>query len=142
MADLVDALLARTGLYLGTQTDPSGGHGESGVARIVVTALPGGSGASFDYEVIATDGRRAHAEHSLLVRTTPGLVLITAHDHAEVTSVMTEAEPGYFVAPEGDPFPMAVRVEVPEAGHVVYSWSYGWGDRPLQVRDVGDVRAV
>jgi hypothetical protein len=37
---------------------------------------------------------------------------------------------------------MAIRLEVPEPGHLVYSWSYGWDKEPLKVRDVGDVRLV
>ena len=36
----------------------------------------------------------------------------------------------------------AIRLEVPEPGHLIYTWSYGWGDQPLQVRDIGDVRLV
>ena len=69
MADLVDALLARPGLYLGPQIDPTGEHG-SGAARIQVSALPGGSGVMFDYEVLHPDGRLGHREHAMVMRTT------------------------------------------------------------------------
>jgi hypothetical protein len=31
---------------------------------------------------------------------------------------------------------------VPAAGHLVYSWSYGWEKEPLKLRDVGDVHLV
>jgi hypothetical protein len=37
---------------------------------------------------------------------------------------------------------MAIRLEVPEPGHLVYSWSYGGDKEPLRVRDVGDVRLI
>ena len=142
MSDLVDALLAKPGLYLGPQLDPTGEHGV-GAARIVVTPLPGGSGVMMDYEVLHPDGRLGHQEHSMLVRTPAGLVMTTSHTHADVTTVIPETEPGYFQAAEGAaPFPTAIRLEVPEPGHLVYTWSYGWGDQPLTVRDIGDVRAV
>ncbi len=143
MTDLVDALVARPGLYAGPQADPTGQHGSGGVARIVVTALPGGSGVMFDYEVLHPNGERGHLEHAMLVRTTAGLVLTTSHTHAPLTTVIPETEPGYFEAAEGTaPFPTAIRLEVPEPGHLIYTWSYGWGDQPLTVRDIGDVRLV
>ena len=72
-------------------------------------------------------------------------MLVTSHTHADITTVIAEdpAEPGWFPAADGTaPFPMAIRIEVPEPGHLVYSWSYGWGDQPLAVRDVADVRAI
>ena len=37
---------------------------------------------------------------------------------------------------------MAVDLDVPAAGHLVYKWSYGWGDEPIALRYVGDVHAV
>jgi hypothetical protein len=142
VTDLVDALLAKPGLYLGPQRDPTGEHGV-GAARIVVSALPGGSGVMMDYEVLHADGQLGHREHAMVVRTTAGLVLTTSHTHAPVTTVIPETEPGYFEAAEGAaPFPSAIRLEVPEPGHLVYTWSYGWGDQPLAVRDIGDVRLV
>jgi hypothetical protein len=143
MADLVDALLARTGLYVGPQLDPTGEHGAGSVARIQVSALPGGSGVMFDYEVLAPDGGRVHFEHAMLMRTTTGLVMTTAHTHAGVATVIPETEPGYFHADDATaPFPTAIRLEVPEPGHLVYTWSYGWEGEPLRVRDIGDARIV
>jgi hypothetical protein len=142
MADLLDNLLARTGLYLGSQTRPGDDSVGPGVARIEVSALPGGSGVMLAYEVLSPDGF-GHHEHAVLARTSAGLTLITSHTHSPITTVIAEAEPGYFPAAEGTaPFPMAIRIEVPEAGHLVYSWSYGWQDQPLEVRDVGDVTYV
>jgi hypothetical protein len=37
---------------------------------------------------------------------------------------------------------MAIRIEVPEPGHIIYSWSYGRPGDEMQVRDVGDVKLV
>jgi hypothetical protein len=143
MADLVDALLARPGLYVGSSGDPTGEHGSGQVARIQVSPLPGRSGVVFDYEVLAPDGGLNHVEHAMLMRTTGGLVLTTAHNHADVSTVIPETESGYFLADGATaPFPSAIRVEVPEPGHLVYTWSYGWGDEPLKVRDIADVRLV
>lgn len=143
MPDLVDALLARTGLYLGTQLTPHAPGDGRGVARVVVTALPGGAGVSLDYEVLTPEHGRNHAEHAVVARGTAGLFLVTAHAHAPVATVAQETEPGYFpAAPGAAPFPMAIRLEVPEPGHLVYSWSYARGDEPLQVADVGDLRHI
>ena len=149
MADLVDLLLARPGRYVGAALRPAEDDDTGGappdVARIDVAALPGGSGVMLTYEVLSPAGEVGHHEHEVVARTTAGIVLVTSHTHADVTTVIAEAsdEPGWFPAAEGTaPFPMAIRVEVPEAGHLVHSWSYGWGDRPLAVRDVADVRCV
>jgi hypothetical protein len=144
MADLVDQLLARPGLYVGPQADPNDKSGNApSAARIAVAALPGDSGVSMDYEVLSSTGGRVHAEHAVLARTAHGLVLVTAHTHSSVTTIMRETEPGYFPAAEGDsPFPMAIRLEVPDPGHLVYYWSYGMPGEEIIVRDVGDVRVI
>jgi hypothetical protein len=144
MADLVEALITRPGLYVGSQVDPEDGKGErTAVARIDVSALPGGTGVMMQYEVISPAGGVVHHEHAVLARTTDGIVLVTSHTHSNVTTVINETEPGYFPAAEGaSPFPMAIRLEVPEPGHLIYSWSYGGGDQPMKVRDIGDVRLV
>jgi hypothetical protein len=70
------------------------------------------------------------------------VVLVTAHSHADVASVLHESETGTFVADEDGPFPMEIELRVPEAGHLVYLWSYGWEGNELRVRDVGDMRNV
>ena len=142
--DLVDLVLAKPGLYVGPQGDPTDTSGApASVARIAVTPLPGGSGATFDYEVLSADTGRPHIEHAMLIRTTKGLAVVTSHSHANVTSVINETERGYFPADEdASPFPMAIRLEVPEPGHLVYSWSYAGPGEELRVRDVGDVRFV
>ena len=149
MADLVDQLLARPGRYVGPATRPADDDAADGaapdIARIEVSPLPGGSAVMIGYEVLSGGGGVVHHEHAVVARASTGVVLVTSHTHADITTVIAEAadEPGWFPAGEGTaPFPMAIRIEVPEPGHVVYSWSYGWGDRPLAVRDIADVRAV
>jgi hypothetical protein len=142
VADLVELLIDHPGLYVGPQAAPeeSGGRPPS-AARIVVTVLPGRSGVTFEYDVLSPDNGLVHHEHAVLARTPAGLVLMTSHSHADTSAVLTESEPGYFQAPEAaTPFPMAIRLEVPEPGHLVYSWSYGRENEPLVVRDVGNVR--
>jgi hypothetical protein len=143
MADLVELLLTKPGLYIGSQTEPEERPGAApSVARIEVTPLPGRSGVMMAYEVLRADGV-GHHEHAVLAKTPHGLVLITSHSHADVTTVLHESEPGYFTPDEDSaPFPMAIQLEVPEAGHLVYSWSYGWDKEPLKLRDVGDVHLV
>jgi hypothetical protein len=144
MADLVESLVANPGLYVGPQADPEDSSGNPpSVARVNVTVLPGRSGVMFEYDVLSPSGGRVHHEHAVLARTTTGLVLVTSHSHADTTTVVTESEPGYFEPPEGAaPFPMAIRLEVPEPGHLIYTWSYGWDKEPMRVRDVGDVRLI
>ena len=95
------------------------------------------------YEVLAPTGGLAHREHAVLARSSTGLVLVTSHTHADITTVIAEDGPGHFPAAEGTaPFPMAVDLDVPAPGHLVYKWSYGWADEPIALRDVGDVHAV
>jgi hypothetical protein len=140
--DIIEELTSHPGLYIGAQRDPRGEHG-SGVARIVVTVLPGKAGVTMDYEVLDANGERGHHELAVLARSGNGPVLVTAHTHADVACVLPESEPGYFTDyPSRLPFPMAIRLEVPEPGRLIYSWSYGWQDVPMELRDIGDVRLV
>jgi hypothetical protein len=142
MADLVELLATHPGVYVGAQTAPDhNAEGAPSAARIEVMPLPGGSGVMMAYEVLSPVNGVAHHEHAVLARTTNGLILVTSHSHADVTTVLHETEPGYFPAAEGTaPFPMAIRLEIPEPGHLVYTWSYGWDQEPMKVRDIGDVR--
>lgn len=140
--DLVDQLLAQTGLYLGTDRDPTKDDRAPQVARIVVTALPGRSGVMFDYDGLSLNQERPrpHSEHAVLGRTSNGLALYTAHTHAPVLTELRETEPGYFEAVDGaSPFPLAIGIEVPSAGRLVYSWSFGEPGGELTVRNIGDV---
>ena len=142
MNDVIDSLMAKPGLYVGVQTDPTGERGPS-VARVEVTVLPGGSGVRMAYEVLAATGERNHDEIAIVARGPGGNVMLTAHSHAAVVSVLREVEPGYFTAGASElPFPMAIRLEIPEPGRLVYSWSYGWHDVQMQLRDVGQLTPV
>ena len=143
--DLIEQLLAQTGLYVGTDRDPTADNRTPQVARIMVTALPGLSGVMFDYEGLSLnqERRRPHSEHALLGRTSKGLALYSAHIHAPVLTELRETEPGYFEAVEGaSPFPMAIRIEVPVARRLIYSWSHGEPGGDLAVRNIGDVTLV
>lgn len=145
MAELLETLKANPGLYVGKQTSLHEGQEIAGTSRMVVTVLPGNAGVALDYEVTTPGGELAHREHAVLAASVGGLVLVTAHDHAEVVTVLREeaSDRGSFTVPAAEaPFPSAIRIEAPEPGHLVYSWSYGWADQPLQVRDVGDLRRV
>jgi hypothetical protein len=143
MPDLVDQLISKPGLYVGSDVDPTGEHGSGAAsARIEIRALPGGAGVAMDYECLRPDGGRVHAEHSVLARTPGGLVLMTAHSHAPVASVLPESEPGRFPAGDDAPFPMEIRIEVPEAGRLRYLWSYGRPGEAPQLRDEGDLTLV
>jgi hypothetical protein len=143
MADLVEQLLSRPGLYVGSQTRPDEPNAPAAVARIDVSALPGASGVMLTYEVLRESGEITHREHALVAHASRGIILVTSHTHAGVTTVVPEAEPGWFPAAEGTaPFPMAIRIEIPEPSRLIYSWSYGGNGQPLIVRDVGDTRAI
>jgi hypothetical protein len=143
MADLIEQLSAHPGLYLGTQTDPTQDTASGSVARIKVALLPGGAGVAMDYEVLSPQGGLVHAEHAVLARTSEGIALVTAHSHAPAMSVLRQTDPGYFPDTGGGaPFPMAIRLEVPEPGQLVYSWSYGSPGEELVVRDVGRLKLV
>ena len=143
--DLVDQLLVQTGLYVGTDRDPTTDERPPQVARIVVTALPGRSGVMFDYEGLSLNQERPrpHSEHAVLGRTSNGLVLYSANIHAPVLMELRETEPSYFEAVEGaTPFPLAIGIQVPSAGRLIYSWSFGEPGGELAVRNIGDVTLV
>ena len=144
--DLVDRLLAQTGLHIGTSRDTREDAAPQ-VARIMVTALPGRAAVTFDYEglTLLTTRERpfGHSEHSVLGRTSSGLALYTAHIHASVLTELRETEPSYFEAVEGaSPFPLAIRIEVPSASRLIYTWSFGEPGAELAVGITGDVTLV
>ena len=113
----------------------------------MVTALPGRSGVTFDYEglnLLTTHGRPfGHAEHAVLARTATGLTLYSASIHAPLLMELRETQPGDFEAPAtASPFPLAIRVEVPSAGRLLYTWSFGEPGGESSVRITGDVSLV
>jgi hypothetical protein len=145
-ADLVDRLLGQTGLHVGTTRDTRDDTAPQ-AARIMVSALPGRSGVTFDYEglnVLTRPERPfGHAEHAVLARTTNGLALYSGHIHAAVLTELRETEPGSFEPPEGmSPFALAIRVEVPSARRILYTWSFGEPGGELPVSIIGDVTLV
>jgi hypothetical protein len=144
--ELVDRLLAQTGLHVGTSRDTREDAAPQ-VARIMVTALPGRAGVTFDYEGLTplTNQERpfGHSEHSVLGRTSSGLALYTAHVHASVLTELRETEPGCFESVEGaSPFPLAIRIEVPSASRLIYTWTFGESGGELGVCIAGDVTLV
>jgi hypothetical protein len=143
--DLIDRLLTQTGLYVGTDRSPIEDHPAPQVARIVVSALPGRSGVMFDYEglSLSQEARVAHREHAVLGRTWNGLALYTANIHAPLLIALRETEPGYFEAVEGaSPFPLAIRIEVPSARRLIYTWCFAEPGGEVAVRNIGDVTLV
>jgi len=145
-ADLVDRLLGQTGLHVGTSSDTRDDAAPQ-AARIMVTALPGRSGVTFDYEglnLLTTHERPfGHAEHAVLAQTATGLTLYSANIHAPILMELHETQPGDFEAPAGaSPFPLAIRVEVPSAGRLLYTWSFGDPGGEFSVRITGDVTLV
>ena len=142
--DLVDRLLAQPGLYIGTSHD-NRSNVTPQVARIVLRPLPGRSGVSFDFEGLSQDParRRAHAEHSLLARTSTGLTLYTAHIHAPVTVELREEAPGEFEAVEGSsPYPLTITIDIPEPGHLTYMWTFSFPGADAPVRQVAELVRV
>jgi hypothetical protein len=120
------------------------GTDHTGVARMTVTPLPGGSGVSLDYEVlsVATPERvRAHVEHTLIARTHDGATLmVIGHPHAASVAVLRETDPGTFeVGADGSPFPMKVLVSMPAPGRLRHAWWYGRPGGEAIERDVAEL---
>jgi hypothetical protein len=136
---IVDDLVAHPGLYIGI--DSVAGSDLRGAARIVVTALPGGSGVTLDYEVFnpATPQRiRGHIEHTMVARTHDGgVVMVIGHAHAQSVAILRETEPGTFeLGAESSPFPMKVELSMPEPGRLRHAWWYGAPGEDVIERDV------
>jgi hypothetical protein len=140
---IIDDLLANPGTYIGIDRDPDG-RGES-AARIVVTPLPGGNGVMVDYETFSAtnppDRIRGHAEHAVLGRTDGGgAILVSGHIHGDSVTVLRETQPGVFeLGDEPSAFPVAIRIEVPEPGRLLYVWSYGAPGEEIVERDIAEV---
>lgn len=139
---IVDDLLKNPGTYLGLDADV-GGHGEA-VARIVVTPLPGGAGVTLDYDTFNPankDRIHPHSERAIVAKTHDGgTIYVTAHVHAESVATLREGDPGVFdLVDEAYPFPMRIKVSMPEPGRLVHSWCYGMpGEEPVE-RDRAEV---
>ena len=147
--DLVERLLGQTGLYVGTDRRPEGHERQytaTQIARIQVSPLPGGSGVAFDYEGLSgnPERRMTHAEHAVLARTAHGLTLYSASIHAPMLIELPEREPGYFeAAKDAAPFPLAIRIEIPASGQLVYTWLFGEPNSDeLRVGNIGEVSLI
>jgi hypothetical protein len=143
---IVDDLLAQPGLYVGVDVAPGTEH--RGLARMVVSPLPGGAGVAVDYEVLDAgdpDRARVHAEHTLVARASDGrAVMVVALVHAPSITVLDETQPGVFEpsGPEAAAFPMKVVVSVPAPGRIRHAWWYGRPGAAPEERDVADLRRV
>jgi hypothetical protein len=139
---IVEDLLANPGLYLGIDHDAN--SGSNGAARMLVTALPGGSGVTLDYEVFnptTPDHLRGHIEHTVIGRTHDGgAVMVIGHMHAGSVAILKETEPGVFeLGGEGSPFPLKIVVAMPEAGRLRHAWWYGSPGQEVVERDVSEL---
>lgn len=134
---IVDDLLAHPGTYLGVDRDTRG-RGEA-AAKIVVTPLPGGAGVTLEYETFRPDAEhiRGHAERAILGRTHGGgAMLVSGHVHADTVTVLRETEPGVFeMGDEPSPFPVAIKLSMPEPGRLVHIWAYGAPGEEASDRD-------
>jgi hypothetical protein len=142
---IVDDLLAHPGLYVGV--DRVVERGLEGVARMVVTPLPGRSGVALDYEVlntVAPGSPRGHAEHTVVAPAHGGgVVMVVADVHAAGVSFLYEGEPGVFEpGPAGTPFPMKVVLSVPEPGVIHHHWWYGSPGDEAIARDLAELRLI
>ena len=142
---IVDDLLANTGFYLGI--DSVQGSELRGAARMTVTALPGNSGVSLDYEILnpaMPDRLRGHVEHTMVGRSHDGgLFMVIGHPHAGSMALLRETEPGVFeLGDEPTPFPMKVVVSVPSPGHIRHVWWYGRPGEDAIERDVAELTKV
>ena len=122
---IVDDLLQSCGTYIGLDQDV-GGHGVA-VAKIVLTALPGGTGVTLDYETFnpANEERlQGHAERAIVARAHGGAIYLTAHTHADTVGLLRETQPGVFeLGDEPSAFPMRIALSMPEPGRLIHSWS-------------------
>jgi hypothetical protein len=111
---------------------------------MVVTALPGRSGVTLDYEIFnpaAPGGVRGHAEHTVIARAHgDGVIMLVADVHATAVSILRETEPGVFEpGPEGTPFPMKVVLSMPEPGVLHHHWWYGSPGQEAIARDLAEL---
>lgn len=144
---IVDALMANPGVYLGLGHDPQDQRGEprTQAARVVVTRLPNATGVAIDYETFnpeLPERLQPHIEHTVIGRLHGGgAILVSAHAHADSVAVLYEEGTGEFVMrDENAPFPMAIKIEVPEPGRLVYIWSYGQPGGTAEPRDRAELQ--
>jgi hypothetical protein len=142
---IVDDLLASPGLYVGKDNVVC--TELVGVARIVVSPLPGRAGVSLDYEVLnglAPGPVLGHVEHTVVGTADDGTtVMVIAHTHGQGIAILRETEPGVFEP--GDvpvPYPMKVVLSVPGPGRLRHAWWYGSPGEEAAERDVAELEIV
>ena len=140
---IVDELLANPGLYVGLHHLVVGD--QVGAARILVTALPGNSGVTLDYEIFTPSNPErlhGHVERTMVGRTHEGPnVMVISDTHAASLAILQETQPGVFeLAGRSAAYPMKVVISVPAPGRLHHAWWYGApGDEPIE-RVVADLR--
>ena len=133
---IVDDLIAHPGPYLGMARIVNADR--VGAARIVITALPGNSGVTLDYEIFnpATPDRLlGHIERTIIGRSHNGApVMVISDMHAASVAILRETEPGVFeLGEEVAAYPMKVVISMPEPEHLHHSWWYGApGEEPVE----------
>ena len=142
---IVDDLLARPGLYIGTDT--AVGRDLVGAARIVVSPLPGGAGVSLDYEILnglAPGPVLGHVEHTMVGTADDGTtIMVIAHTHGAGITILREADPGVFEPGGGPaPYPMKVVLSIPAPGRLRHSWWYGPDGEEPSERDIAELEVV
>jgi hypothetical protein len=142
---IIDELLANPGLYVGL--DHLLAADQVGAARILITALPGNSGVTLDYETFNPSNPerlRGHVEHTMVGRTHEGPnVMVISDMHAASLAILRETEPGVFeLAGQPAAYPMKVVISVPAPGRLHHAWWYGApGDEAIE-RVVADLTRV
>jgi hypothetical protein len=142
---IVDDLLAGPGLYLGKVT--AARTDLVGVARIVVTPLPGRAGVSLDYEVLngsGTDPVLGHLEHTVVGTADDGTtIMVIAHTHGEAITILHETAPGVFEpGAVAAPYPMKIVLSVPAPGRLRHAWWYGRPGENAAEQDVAELELV
>jgi hypothetical protein len=125
---IVDDLLSNPGLYVGVNHVKDADR--VGAARILVTALPGQSGVTLDYEIFNPDTPErlhGHIEHTMIGRSHNGPTLMVISDiHAPSIAILRETEPGVFeLCGEPSAYPMKVVMSVPQPGRLHHAWWFG-----------------
>ena len=142
---LVDDLLLNTGFYIG----PGRGvpaQGSGWVGRLAISALPGRSGVTLDYEATSPEHLLQHREHSMLAHSSDGgVVLLVAFNHDGNAVLLHELEPGFFAKAQSEPHregQLGIRIEVPEQGRVRHAYCRVAPDGTFSEFDVADLRLV
>ena len=138
---ILDDRIAHPGLYIGV--DDVQGRDLRGVARMMISVLPGRVGVTLDYELLNAEAPgpvRGHVEHTLVARAHDGqTIMVIADTQAGSLTMMRETANGVFQPSHPVPYPMKVVLSTPEPGRLRHAWWYGGEDGPVE-RDVSTLR--